>query len=165
MFCTVCGHQKQEEHARFCAHCGADGIPREVLPAGIRGWSWGAFLLSWIWALGNRTFIGLLALLPWVGFIVAIWLGMKGREMAWKNDQWDDVEHFNRVQRKWTQWGIGITAVMSLSMIMLVFSVLGSGENDITPFSQELLEAISSNSDSTDATSEQDEECSTDNEQ
>jgi hypothetical protein len=25
------------------------------LPDGIGGWSWGAFMFNWIWALGNRT--------------------------------------------------------------------------------------------------------------
>jgi type II secretory pathway pseudopilin PulG len=78
------------------------------VPEGVKGWSWGAFLLNWIWAIGNRTWIGLLALIPYVGFVVAIWLGFKGREMAWKNKQWDSIEHFNRVQKKWSQWAVGL---------------------------------------------------------
>lgn len=24
------------------------------LPEGVKGWSWGAFFLNWIWAIGNR---------------------------------------------------------------------------------------------------------------
>ena len=35
-----------------------------IIPPGVAGWSWGAFLLNWIWAIGNRTWIGLLALVP-----------------------------------------------------------------------------------------------------
>jgi len=31
------------------------------IPPGVKGWSWGAFLLNWIWAIGNQTWIGLLA--------------------------------------------------------------------------------------------------------
>lgn len=54
-------------------------------PKGVKGWSWGAFFLNWIWALGNRTWIGLLALTPYVGFIFAFVLGFKGREWAWRN--------------------------------------------------------------------------------
>jgi Tfp pilus assembly protein PilE len=79
------------------------------IPDGVKGWSWGAFLLNWIWAIGNRTWIGLLALVPYIGFLVALWLGFKGREMAWKNREWESVEHFNRVQKKWSRWAVGIT--------------------------------------------------------
>ena len=53
-------------------------------PPEISGWSWGAFFLNWIWAIGNRTWIGLLALVPYVGFIMCIALGVKGREWAWQ---------------------------------------------------------------------------------
>lgn len=79
-----------------------------ILPDGVKGWSWGAFLLNWIWAIGNKTWIGLLALIPYAGLIMAIILGFKGREWAWKNKHWDSVEHFNRVQTKWSNWGVGI---------------------------------------------------------
>lgn len=127
MFCSHCGAQMAPD-AAFCSVCGkAAGStsspvsldkpsapapsPRSPgdIPDGVKGWSWGAFLLNWIWAVGNRSWIGLLSLVPYVGWIVVFWLGFKGREMAWKNKQWDSLEHFNRVQRKWSQWGIGIT--------------------------------------------------------
>lgn len=79
------------------------------LPPGIAAWSWGAFLLNWIWAIGNSVWIGLLALIPYVGFLVAIYLGIKGREMAWRKRRWDSIEHFNRVQRSWSKWAIILT--------------------------------------------------------
>lgn len=146
MFCTSCGTPATGGDA-FCGKCGkpvaggasADPATQQYggpmkqpmmaprldsdIPEGVKGWSWGAFLLSWIWALGNRTWIGLLALVPYVGFFVAIWLGVKGREMAWKNAEWDSVEHFNRVQRLWSVWavilifgigGLGIVAAVAI---------------------------------------------------
>lgn len=76
------------------------------LPDGIKGWSWGAFLLNWVWAIGNRTWIGLLALIPYAGFIFAIILGFKGREWAWRNKKWNSVNHFNKVQKQWSFWGV-----------------------------------------------------------
>ena len=109
VFCRGCGKEIHES-APTCPHCGApQGTPQSVMagvdiaasapiPEGVKGWSWGAFLLSWIWAIGNRTWIGLLALIPYVGVIMAIVLGFKGREWAWKNRQWDSLEEFNRVQ-------------------------------------------------------------------
>ena len=79
------------------------------IPAGVKGWAWGPFLLNWIWALGNRTWIGLLCLIPYIGFIPAIYLGFKGRELAWRNKRWDSLEDFNRVQRLWTIWSLILT--------------------------------------------------------
>ncbi|RZI41519.1 zinc ribbon domain-containing protein [Herbaspirillum sp. HC18] len=116
MFCAKCGAQIGQG-ATYCTSCGARGTPSEqpqvvsgldssAVPNGVKGWSWGAFLLNWIWAIGNRTWWGLLALIPYVGFIIAVWLGIKGREMAWKNGKWDNLDHFNRVQRRWSQWGV-----------------------------------------------------------
>jgi len=78
------------------------------LPDGIQGWSWGAFFLNWIWGLGNRTYLSLFCLIPYVGLIMAIVLGFKGREWAWRNKEWDDIDHFNRVQRLWSVWGVGL---------------------------------------------------------
>ena len=89
------------------------------LPEGIKGFSWGAFLLSWIWAIGNSTWIGLLALVPYVGFIVSIYLGFKGREMAWQNKRWDSVEHFQRVQKQWSFWGVLIIGGIFLLAILI----------------------------------------------
>ena len=79
-----------------------------IVPVEIKGWNWGAFLLNWIWAIGNNTWIGLLALIPYIGFVMAIILGIKGKEWAWKNKKWESVDHFQRVQKKWTYWGVGI---------------------------------------------------------
>jgi hypothetical protein len=76
-----------------------------VPPPGVSGWSWGAFLLSWVWAAFNKTWVGLLALVPYIGFLVAIYLGIKGRELAWRNTRWKSLEHFNQVQRRWSVWG------------------------------------------------------------
>ena len=93
----------------------------ESLPDGVKGWSWGAFLLSWIWAIGNKTWIGLLAFLPYVGFIFAIILGFKGREWAWQNKKWESVEHFQKVQKKWSFWGVLlVVGVMGLGILAAI---------------------------------------------
>ena len=144
VFCRGCGKQ-MDEAALFCPSCGAPqrgGAENTVAPEGVKGWSWGAFLLNWIWAIFNRTWIGLLALLiPFVGgFLLAIlgleqhriWplvigiaafaftilLGFKGREWAWKNKKWDSVEHFNRVQRRWSLWGVWIFAALCVVVVL-----------------------------------------------
>jgi len=154
MVCTSCGAQVADGSA-FCSQCGAplaaaaqsgvslaktgdtpmqrpgrmDDYDGEI-PPGVKGWSWGAFLLNWIWAIGNRTWIGMLCLIPYIGFLVAIWLGIKGREMAWKNADWHSVEHFNRVQKSWSRWAVGLTlGLFALGFVAsIVIPQLGSRE-------------------------------------
>jgi len=50
----------------------------KAIPAEIRRWNWGAFLLNWIWGIGNQTYIALFALIPGFGFIWMLVLGAKG---------------------------------------------------------------------------------------
>jgi hypothetical protein len=99
---------------------GGSGI---VPPAGVSGWSWGAFFLSWIWAVFNKTWVGLLALVPYVGFLAAIYLGIKGRELAWRNKRWESLEHFNQVQRRWSVWGTVIVVGATLLGIVAGIAV------------------------------------------
>lgn len=82
------------------------------LPADASGLSWGGFFLSWIWGIGNNTWIALLALLPIANIIVPFWLLFTGREKAWQNRRWRDVEHFNRVQRIWGASGLVIAVLV-----------------------------------------------------
>lgn len=90
------------------------------LPDGIQGWSWGAFMFNWVWALGNKTWIGLLAFIPYIGFIMAFVLGFKGREWAWRNKKWESVEHFQRVQRKWSMWSLVFVAIALIGIIAAI---------------------------------------------
>jgi hypothetical protein len=78
--------------------------PRAVPPE-IDRWNWGAFLLNWIWGVGNNTFIALLTLIPFFGLVMPFVLGAKGSAWAWRNGRWDSVDHFKRVQRLWAIWG------------------------------------------------------------
>jgi len=84
------------------------GTDPEAIPAEIDRWNWGAFLLNWIWGVGNNTFIALLTLIPFVGLVMPFVLGAKGSRWAWRNGRWDSVAHFKRVQRSWAIWGVVI---------------------------------------------------------
>jgi len=88
------------------------------LPQGVAGWSWGAFVFSWIWAIGNRTWWGLLGLVPGVGLVVRVLLGMKGRESAWRNRRWDSLSHFRRVQRRWN-----VAAAVALALVLAALAL------------------------------------------
>lgn len=85
--------------------------PAEI-PAELDRWNWGAFLLNWIWGIGNSTFIALLAIIPGVNLIVMLVLGMRGSRWAWRNRAWRDAAHFRSVQRKWAVAGLLIWLVV-----------------------------------------------------
>lgn len=87
-----------------------------AVPPQIKGWNWGALLLPGIWAPFNRVWIGLLAWIPYVGWIVAIWLGLKGNEYAWKSKRWASIEQFREHQQNW--------AIAGAIVILLCF-ILG----------------------------------------
>ena len=81
-------------------------VPPEILGK----FNWGAWGLNWLWGIGNRVWIALIALgivlmIPYLGWVFAllygIWLGKKGNELAWKAKQWRSIEHFQSVQRIW----------------------------------------------------------------
>jgi hypothetical protein len=69
-------------------------------------WNWGAFLLNWIWGIGNNTYVALLTLVPPLFLIMPFVLGAKGNRWAWRNGRWDNVAHFRRVQRNWAIAGV-----------------------------------------------------------
>jgi membrane protein YqaA with SNARE-associated domain len=47
-------------------------------------------------------------------------LGFKGREWAWRNKKWESVEHFQRVQRKWSLWSLLFVGVALLGVIAAI---------------------------------------------
>jgi cytoskeletal protein RodZ len=88
-----------------------------IVPPEVRGWSWGAFLLSWIWGLGNETYLALLCFVPFVNFVMIFVLGAKGNEWAWRNKQWTNIEDFKRVQRKWAIAGVIVLGATVLAVV------------------------------------------------
>lgn len=89
------------------------------MPVDVAGWNWAAFLLNWIWAIGNSVWIGLLALIPGIGFVVAIYLGIKGNELAWKSRRWASVSQFKATQRAWTTWAIALCVLAIVGYIAM----------------------------------------------
>lgn len=95
-----------------------------IVPHEIQKWNWGAFFLNWIWGIGNQVWIAFLSFLPVVGWIMPFVLGAKGSEWAWRNKEWESVEHFQRVQRKWAKWGFILFCVWIGFMLLIAFLML-----------------------------------------
>lgn len=91
-----------------------------IVPSEIQGgFNWGAFLLNWIWTIGNTScgfavLSTVLSFIPLVGLGWAIYLGIKGNELAWQSKRWNSVEHFRSTQRTWTRVGIAVVLVSIL---------------------------------------------------
>lgn len=108
----------------------ATGLPKEL-----KKFNWGAFLLPAIWLIGNKC-SSILGVLIAIGFIfnllykagldeicgliayigVSIFLGIKGNELAWKNNNYEDIEEFNIIQHRWVA-GIIILIILALLII------------------------------------------------
>lgn len=101
--------------------------------------NWGACLLTWVWGIGNKTYITLLILLvgcayfiPVAGWAVTlamqIWFGVKGNEWAWQNKRFESIEAFHNYQKKWTVAGtiiyLAITVVLPIMLVLLIAPAL-----------------------------------------
>lgn len=90
-------------------------------PSEIKGWNWGAFSFSWIWGIGNKTYLPLLTLIPILGLIWRFIVGFKGNEWAWQKGNYDDIKTFQKVQSTWNRAGI---VALIIRIILLVLYIL-----------------------------------------
>jgi hypothetical protein len=97
-----------------------------AVPAEVDRWNWGAFLLTWIWGIGNNTFIALLALVPFLNLAMPFVLGAHGSAWAWRNRRWESVEAFRATQRRWAQWGLGIALLCLLLFAGIVAAIFAT---------------------------------------
>jgi prepilin-type processing-associated H-X9-DG protein len=93
-----------------------------VVPAEIQSFNWGAFFLSWIWAIAHRAWIGLLALIPVVGLVMCFVLGFKGNEWAWRNRHYPSVADFKRAQKSWAI--AGLVLVLGSVLLMPIWAAI-----------------------------------------
>jgi hypothetical protein len=99
---------------------GTDGPPPPEVE--VMGWSWGGFGLNWIWGIGNRVWISLLGLIPCVGLIVAIYLGISGHKLAWQKRRFESLQQFQETMKAWNLWGL-IIFLVSLAVNVVSFIV------------------------------------------
>lgn len=87
------------------------------------GWSWGGFGLNWIWGIGNRVYIALLAFIPCVNLFVAIYLGIAGHKLAWQNRRFESVQQYKDTMKAWNTWGL-IFFIVNI-VFSIIYGVIG----------------------------------------
>ena len=92
-------------------------------------WNWGAFLLSWIWAIGHGLWLqGILGLLlsfvPFVGLGVAIFFAVKGNRWAWEHGSYSSKSELRSKERAWATAGL---IVIGLFVALVVVVVAAGG--------------------------------------
>lgn len=111
------------------------------VPPEVRGWNWGAFFLTWIWGIFNNVWIAFLSLIPVVHLVMCFILGAKGNEWAWQSKQWDSVEHFHSVQRKWAIAAVIILSLVFAAFVLVPFGLIGwDVEANFPMFQREISE-------------------------
>lgn len=135
------------------ASCGYSSGETVLTPADeayINGWSWGAFLLNWIWAICHRIYWPLVMLIPVIcdrltsffpfesglydllklitiiGNIanigIAVYLGLTGRRMAWR-EMTPDIDRLRTSERKWAIGGL-IYLLLLLMLVAVIFIMI-----------------------------------------
>lgn len=108
----------------------------------LKGFNWGAFGFTWIWALFNGAFkkmgpITAILILLWIigsmskgsfiyplcrfiFFCLAVFCGFSGNEWAYYgNKKWKDIDSFNEVQQKWAIAAV-IAIICSFVLALIV---------------------------------------------
>ncbi|MEH2146892.1 serine/threonine protein kinase [Nostoc sp.] len=98
----------------------------ETVPEEILGWNWGAFLMPWLWMWPNQVWYGLFCFIPHGWWLMAIALGAKGNEWAWKSRPWRSIEQFKAHQRGWAIAGILLGAPISIMLWVRAIALLKS---------------------------------------
>lgn len=108
---------------------GKDSVVLDIVA---KKFNWGAFLFTWVWGLFNKSYITLIVLplsflnfIPFLGTIVyagvCIWFGIEGNKWAWQNKEWDSIEQFHKVQKKWAiSAGIAMALICTALVVFLI---------------------------------------------
>lgn len=106
-----------------------DMVNTRETPKCLNSWNWGAFLLGWIWGIGNGVYWPLITLIPYIGqiasLIIIFILGANGSRYAW--DKFNGTaEEFDAKQKSWTKAGVIVLVACILLGFLIVISIAAS---------------------------------------
>lgn len=125
-YCNVCKTSLNNIYSNNSAQIKpANNQFNDEIPNNLKQWNWGAFWLTWIWGIGNKSWLTFWALIPYFGIIWMFVCGSKGNEWAWKNKSWTSIEEFTQVQRKWTIIGNILAATLIILITIVIILCMG----------------------------------------
>jgi hypothetical protein len=119
-YCQACGAQI---HAAGAAGPNTSGLgPNSPAPSFARGWTFAGFA-----PLGLFAFVHGSALWGVLYFLIfpvyAIYIGIQGKELAWRSRRFESEMQYAETMRAWNLWGI-IFLVLDLLVFGLGFTLL-----------------------------------------
>ena len=103
----------------------------------VSGWSWGAFMFSWAWGIGNKCYLPLLVFVPLLNWIWIFVCGAKGHEWAKNSGLYQTVEEYNAAMNSWNRAGkvmffimLGFIALYLL-LFVGIFGIVGLSLSDL----------------------------------
>jgi hypothetical protein len=104
------------------------GFLPATLPIEMRTWNWGAFFLTVFWAAAMNQWIWfVLCFIPYVNWLPAFYLAIKGNELSWQSRRWQSLEHFQATQEVWKKWGIGLFfAGLGIGLLIGIIAAISS---------------------------------------
>lgn len=129
--CPHCGTAAPDD-GHFCHACGAplaaangntsgqgSGCP---LPPSARGWTFAGFTPFGLFAFIHGSVLW--GVLHFVAApVAAIYLGIYGKQLAWRNRRFDSIEQYQATLRAWNLWGI-VCLALELAVGGLCFALL-----------------------------------------
>lgn len=110
-------------------------------------WNWAAFLMQWIWGVGHDCWwplfiqlgIGLICIISFAfapiapimmiimaivsnlaSLAISIYLGIYGNRIAWENGCFDNLQHFERKEKRWLYVSLALLCIYILSIILII---------------------------------------------
>jgi len=98
-----------------------------AVPSELRGFGWAAFLWGPVWAVTYRVWVGLFTLVPGLGLIMNLMLGLRGAEWAYRKGAIPDIARFRRAQRNWViGWLAGAVLIVPIAGIVSATAIYGA---------------------------------------
>jgi hypothetical protein len=98
-------------------------------PAQSQGWTFAGCVPWGLFAFfnGNSTMgaLGLVAQFFGLHIVYAIYMGIKGRELAWQGRRFDSVSQFEDTMKAWNRAGIIVTIVLAIFILLYFVVVFG----------------------------------------
>lgn len=118
--------------------------PERPFEEKLNKWNWGAFVLNWVWCIGNMGFRNggfkaFLMFVPGVNLVMLFLLGARGNRWAWKvyseevysgeiykgeQENLKSQEDFLQTQKIWSRVGLGVLIIIPTFIILILMVVM-----------------------------------------